>query len=273
MQNSKLDTGLRTLICCGRSGSTAVLHCLSQSDDVIAHYQPIKSSVRDAVRARLISGEEDEPGKYGENYEIFYGDTPKGKTRIMKETVGSYNTAECDYSVFPPADKDEAIISTKPAFLVRDPLEVMEAKKRRGWKSTLDNSARAYHKVFEEWQYAKTFDPQVLTFTYDHLMRDPEEVLQRLCTYWGIEYDPVMLNWVHKFPDKILGGQDFYELIASGSFDGISSSNTLRRKEYQGISMDISSIVQMTRGDLKFIYDDFEAMKEDAFTQFGSIDE
>lgn len=267
---AELSKDLRTLVCCGRSGSTALLHCLSQSDKIDARYQLIKTSVRDAVRSQAIPATESSTGDYAEDYSIYYGQSDSGKTVVLKETIGSYNIPECDYSVFPKTDKDQAIRATRPVFLVRDPLEVMDAKKRRGWKSTLENSVRAYGSVFNEYQNAKAVAPEsVLSCTYQHLMSDPEKTIRRICSHWGISYEDVMLKWRYPFPSAIKGGNDFYELGATGAFDGIAKSETLKAKEYQGLTLDVASILRMTRGDLKEVYDYYEKMKADADGDLG----
>lgn len=263
----ELNGNLRTLVCCGRSGSTALLHCLSQSDQIDARYQLIKTSVRDAVKSGVLLAEEREDGIYAEDHSIFRGQSEK--VIILKETIGSYNIPECDYSVFPREDRDDAIRVTRPVFLVRDPLEVMDAKKRRGWKSSLENSVRAYANVFREYQHAKTISPEsVISCTYQHLMSKPEEALGRICNHWQIKFEDVMLDWRYPFPSSIKGGQDFYDLTSSGAFDGISKSTTLKQKEYQGLTLDIASILRLTRSDLREIYEYYDVMKADADTDF-----
>lgn len=189
---------------------------------------------------------------------------------VLKETIGSYNIPECDYSIFPRDEKNEAICVSRPVFLVRDPIEVMDAKIRRGWKSTLENSVRAYGNVFAEYQYSRTIArSNVLCCTYQHLMADPENVIRRICSHWGIMYEDVMLKWRYPFPSAIRGGQDFCELVESGAFDGIANNETVAPKEYKGLLLDVASILRMTRGDLSMVYEYYETMKADADVDFG----
>lgn len=253
----ELDSKSRLLIGTGRSGSTALLFCLAQSEQINALYQPIKTSVRIAIKHD--SHFED---NFGENYAPYYkkslGDT---RFTIIKETIGSYSLAECDYSPFPRRDKDNAIRITRPIFLIRDPVEVFNAKKLRGWKSPIELSARAYQKVYEAYQYAKSVSDQVSCLTYEQLCSNPEQILRSICARWNIDYNDVMLNWVTKFPNGILGGDDFYNLCATGAFSGIENATTFNPRLKQEIVLDAETIQRITNGDLSYVYEYFNQMQ------------
>lgn len=270
MQASKaISNKVKIIIATGRSGSTALLNCISQSDHIAAFYQPIKSSIRDYYKCNPNLNPNNSNLAFIPDYSIYYDHVKDDKIVVLKETLGSRNIAECDYPIFPTESRNEAIYKTKPFFLFRDPLEVMNSKQLQNWKIPLELSARAYHNVFLEWEYCSNFQDETICCTFNKLSSDPEQVLRKLCNYWNIPFEKEMLHWSKPFPNSIFGKDDFFELIEKGAFDGIIKAKTLIPKKKDQIIMDPKSISRIIEGDLSYLYSDFSIIEKVASKIFN----
>ncbi|MBI9047716.1 MAG: hypothetical protein JEZ06_24745 [Anaerolineaceae bacterium] len=228
------NSGLRLIISPVRSGSTALLHCFVNNRFVDqTFYQPVKTGLR-------LEGKGD--------YKLFYRND--GRVVVAKETMGPYFPNECNLDIFPNGDKEQAIIVTRPVFLFRDPLAIYTSAKMRGWCDRsrpnngfdVDKLSLVYRAVWNMYLYAVLAFERAqdclgpLCVTYNQIAENPEKILKTVCRYWGIEFDYRMLKWEIPFTEavgnpenteasrKIVGGQDFFALIETGAFDGISAS-------------------------------------------------
>jgi len=154
--SEKFNSGnkLRMLIAPSRSGSSALINALSQSDEVFrCFFQTIKAGIR----------AEDKP-----DYGVFSSASEEGVV-IAKETFGFDREIECDFDLFPSR---EDMINTVPSFLFREPLETYASWKRLGGDD-LDLFILSYQSAFKTYQQAREICDQVGVVLYKDFKDSP----------------------------------------------------------------------------------------------------
>lgn len=275
-----------------RTGSTPLQFCFAcnipntPQDGRVreALYQPIKTGIRDQLgdlmwvpaNKDLTSDAHFFRDESGADYSPYFrkaGTHHKKGITIIKESRGPYSDLECEYQLFPAFARERLIETTQPLFLVRDPLSVYDAMKRRRWEgATIDLLVRAYRSVYEEYKAMREVSDAVACITYEQIADSPERMLRMLCERWGITYTKSMLQWGkgHAFPGALKGGQDYYDLVNDGDFDGITNSTTFTPPDHKTIQIDRRTVLNITRpaGKYSKMYDWYEEMRDDATNRF-----
>lgn len=163
-----------------KSGSTALIHSLSHAPDVICYLQTVKSGQR-------TSGQPD----YGVYFEMHEG------VVLSKETIGHSTVADCTLRIFPD---DEAIRTTSPVFLFRDPVDTWASWSRAGW-GTLELFRLAYDHALALYARARELAPGSTAIRYEDFGADCEAAFRGLCALLGVGFVPAMLKWRDRFPE------------------------------------------------------------------------
>ena len=81
--------------------------------------------------------------------------------------------------------------------LVRDPRDVARSSIGMGWAGSTYYGVKHWLKTEREWaaQAAQIAPDKVMQVKYEDLIEAPEEVLGRVCTFFGVPFDPAMLDY------------------------------------------------------------------------------
>ena len=225
-----------------RSGSTALIHAMSQHPQIECYYQPIKAGIR-------ASGAPD--------YSIFERRRESGWL-MAKETIGHLSMTESCYSIFP---NDQAIIDSRPVFLLREPMETFNAWKNYRW-GNMQRFLASWKNVIATLRRTREVGIEPMIITYTELSHNAESVLGRICKRWEMPLIHDMIEWPVSFqdnqsiiyPDPTHGNYNYaHEHISRvNTFTEISRKLTLNpeerdqlkplREEYQRLTGDTRTI-------------------------------
>ena len=185
---------IRVLLSPCRSGSTAFMQAMAQSPHVHCFFQPIKEGVRE---------------NRGPDCSVFEGTHKafaqhQGKIFFIKDTFGHTHQEECCFEAFPDR---EAMIRSKPIFLLRDPVATwsswkkLKAAGKKGWEGVCDFNLFkiAYQHTYDSFIKNKTVSDQVTCLTREHLLKNPYKVFQLISKRWDIPFTENMIYWDKKF--------------------------------------------------------------------------
>ncbi len=192
-----------------RSGSTALLHALSQHPDVECVYQPIKSGLR-------MSGQP--------NY-AFFEQESEGDHRFLaaKETIGHKDTTECTLQVFP---NKETYKITRPCFIFRDPVSTYGSWRILGW-GNMELFEISYWHTFNLFVDANQASGYASAIIYEDLIADPETIMRQLCEKWELPYNDLLVNW-----ERSLGKDSpIQRWVHEGSSKGFEAEHHAKLRE------------------------------------------
>ncbi|KAL8770884.1 MAG: hypothetical protein Q9209_003535 [Squamulea sp. 1 TL-2023] len=195
----KTQIKIRLLAAIPRSGSTLFMQIFREAPEC-------------AVTSRLIL-----MGNYGmcqdfrPDYTIFHDPRShpvyqEAKSRqksilISKEELGhDCFKGECDYKIFPD---DACMEQTKAAFLFRDPIRVFDSWKAVGW-TDIQSLLIAYRNLFNTWA---TGQHSAIAVTYEEMINQPEQTIQRLCRRWDVNYSHRLLSFEYPFGDFLFSSE------------------------------------------------------------------
>ena len=177
----RLAENLRVIVSLCKGGSTALIHSLSHAPGVTCYLQTVKSGQR----------------RFGvPDYGVYY--CRHAGVVLSKETIGHSTEADCTLAVFP---SDEAVVATRPVFLLRDPVDAWAAWARSGWGS-LAYFLQAYTHLLDLCDRARGLTAGAAAIRYETFGEDVEAAFRRLCGVLEIPYDAGMVNWRNRFPGE-----------------------------------------------------------------------
>lgn len=202
---------LKIMISPCRSGSSALLHALSQSSELECVYQHIKMGIRE----------------HGiPDYSIYSKVSTDGRIIINKEAIGHSTVQECSFNIFP---NDEIVLATEPIFLFREPVATWNSWKIAQW-GNIDLFCMAFRHVVDTFFHAMEVGAKVGVVFYDEFAESSKEyMLRRICGHWECQYLDAMLHWDTKFgkDSSVKYGRHTAEYIKTGQHKTLTDSNTL----------------------------------------------
>ncbi len=123
-------------------------------------------------------------------------------------------TVHNDFSVLPELYEDARYI-----YLRRDPREVAQSCVQMGWSGTAWHGVDFWLTAQQEWELLKQQVPEShrIEISFEDLIHSSQSVLQLLCQFLQIEYDPVMLDiekdttYTRPDPNQARSWRDFPE--------------------------------------------------------------
>ncbi|MEM1159325.1 MAG: sulfotransferase [Pseudomonadota bacterium] len=81
--------------------------------------------------------------------------------------------------------------------LVRDPRDVARSSIGMGWAGSTYYGVEHWLKTEQEWRAhaAQMTDEQILQVKYEQLIEDPGKTLGQICDFFGVAFDPAMLDY------------------------------------------------------------------------------
>jgi hypothetical protein len=119
--------------------------------------------------------------------------------------------------------------------LVRDGRDVLLSRRRRGMgadKSIAETAAQWRNRVLAARRQARRLRGRYLELRYEDLVADPEPPLRRICEFIELDYDPGMLRYHERAPERLAemnrdlpgagrrGGRDAAERMAAHALAG-----------------------------------------------------
>ena len=243
--DAPLRPELRVLVALPRSGSTMTMGLLAEHP-----------AIKITSRATLIGASPKRSGPRGQarpfkpNYQIFQGahgaephpgfssaGADGRQSLVTKEEVGNDRFTgtpglnECNYPIFPD---DQAMRTSRPVFLIRDPKSAFDSWLSKGWND-IDSFISAYRNVHDTYQRAKEIDPNTPVITHNAMCERPENleaVMRRISDHWDIPFNPAMLKYDNeKFAAKFSFATDRERTIyrdenPKGLFTTVKQFNT-----------------------------------------------
>ncbi len=176
---------IRTLFSTMRSGSTLVLHCLSQHPDITCISGTIKKSPTLKIGEISNSWQEVLSWKH-ENDFLF-----------IKNTY--------DKNIYYPFPDPAIIALVRPVFLFRDPVQTINSIiLKKFMSSNIEDAIKAYKEgAFASYTKTKSISPDnTRCITYETLTKQPEQVFTKLLNFWGIPWHPNVINWQEPFSER-----------------------------------------------------------------------
>lgn len=168
---------LKFLLSTVRSGSTALLHSLSQHPEVETASFLMKNNIF-----------------YGKGNDVDYSiyDISICKPHLIyKVTFGFNSYLACTYK---PFRNDEDIISTTPVFLFRDPVTNYNSWFKQGW-GNIDLFIAAYRHVANLCFYCMDVIGGATCVTYENLAENPESIIRLILRHWSISEIKGISKW------------------------------------------------------------------------------
>lgn len=206
------NDNLRVFIAAPRSGSTLFMRIMANNPGVAV-------TSRNVLMGLMKPRESDQVRRdFQPDYSIFYDahhpvyeQAMRLKKRIIvsKEELGNdrftgtYDLNECNYPIFPD---DESLIRSRPVFTFRDPLRVFDSWLARGWQD-IDSFVICYKTLIESFTHAKNLYSDTVFYTYNYITENEKQrnaVFQTICAYWGIKFEPSMLEFTNEFGDNFV---------------------------------------------------------------------
>lgn len=215
-----------------RSGSTAFMQSLNQSDDIHCFYQPMKEGIREGTQP---------------DYSFFDGSHPAftkyaGKIFFAKEVLGHTRPEECNFELFPD---DEAIARSRPLFLLRDPVGTWSSWKKckaagkEGWEGVCDLEMfkLAYAHTYNTFVSVRSVSEGATCLTREHLLKDPRRIFQLICEHWGIPFTDEMIQWKKSFDvNSFTVGEKSHRSDSKVSYDHAATFNRVQHKDVREAS-------------------------------------
>jgi hypothetical protein len=176
---------VRTLFSTMRSGSTLVLHCLSQHPNITCISGTIKKSP--TLKAETISNSWQKVLSWEHENDFLF----------VKNTY--------DKNIYYPFPDSAIIPLVKPVFLFRDPVQTINSIiLKRFMNSNLEDAIKAYKEgAFASYIKTKNLSPNnTRCITYETLTERPEQVFTKLLSFWGIPWHPNVINWQETFSER-----------------------------------------------------------------------
>lgn len=176
---------VRTLFSTMRSGSTLVLHCLSQHPNITCISGTIKKSPE--LRNEAISRSWQEVLSWQHKNDFLF----------VKNTY--------DKNIYYPFPDPAIIPLVKPVFLFRDPVQTINSIiLKKFMNSNLEDAIKAYKDgAFASYTKSKRLSPDnTRCITYETLTEKPEQVFTKLLSFWEIPWHPNVINWQEPFSER-----------------------------------------------------------------------
>lgn len=253
---------IRVLLSPCRSGSTAFMQSMAQSPNNHCFFQPIKEGVRETR---------------GPDYSVFDGTHQAfvehpGKIFFIKETFGHAFREECCFDAFPDHD---AIVRSRPIFLLRDPVATwsswkkLKAAGKKGWEGVCDLNLFkiAYQHTYDSFLNAKAVSDQVTCITREHLLKNPKTLFQLICSRWDMPFTESMINWTKPFNVQDISCSDGHqETFTRLQHKSVRESMGFYAVENSGERKQLSLVTQEEREEI-------EATLRPFHTQFATWSE
>lgn len=233
---------LRLFVAVPRSGSTLLMRVMAGHPDVASTSRHILMGKMEGRANYSQKGR-----KFAPDYSIFEDpshpiyDVARENNKswvVSKEEfgndrhTGTEGLNECNYKMFPGND---AILSTRPAFIFRRPDHTYDSWLVRGWND-LDSFILTYRNHIDTFEKALSLRPETVFFTYEYMVRDREcqiKVFQAVCKDWGLEFNPHMLEFDKEFGSEFLYSKKSEQKIykennPKGIFTTIAKHSTIR---------------------------------------------
>jgi hypothetical protein len=227
----ELVDNLRVIVSLCKGGSTALIHSLAHAPGVTCYLQTVKSGQRTC-------GVPD--------YGVYY--RPHQGIVLSKETIGHSTVADCTLAVFP---SDQAIRSTAPVFLFRDPVDTWAAWARAGWGS-LEFFKLAYGHALSLWDQARRVAPAASAIHYEKFGDDCTAAFRQLCSLLGISFCEEMIRWRYRFPGEspVIWREDVQNDFDRGQSDSARKAGgfVYRRTDHALPECEVDEINRLFRG-------------------------
>jgi hypothetical protein len=236
-----LDSSARLLVSHCKSGSSAFLQTMSGHPDVHTVYQQIKSGQRNLD---------------GPDYTFFDRTPPDGRSFIVgKETIGHSTEQDCKLDVFGDPSN---VARSLPIFLFRDPLRAWNSWFKVGW-GDLDYFSMAYGHALEVLRLAKEVSNSVRFTVYELFCENPHESFEEVCTFWGIPFDPNILQWQTRFgvDSAVEFGDDVRGHLGAGDLKSVVDSSRFECKPSELVipQSDIDIVNKLFRAEYERLFE------------------
>jgi hypothetical protein len=176
---------VRTLFSTMRSGSTLVLHCLSQHPNITCISGTIQKSP--TLKAEEISRSWQKVLSWKHENDFLF----------VKNTY--------DKNIYYPFPDSEIIPLVKPVFLFRDPVQTINSIVLKEFmNSNLEDAIKAYKEgAFASYIKTKRLSSDnTRCITYETLTEQPEQVFAKLFSFWEIPWHPKVIRWQESFSER-----------------------------------------------------------------------
>ena len=236
-----MEKKVRTLFSPMRSGSTLVLHCLSQHPNISCISGTIKKSP--ILRSEDIFWQDVLSWKHDNNF------------LFVKNTY--------DKNVYYPFSDSTIIPIVKPVFLFRDPVQTINSIiLKKFMSSNITDAIKAYKEgAYASYIKAKSVSPNnTRCITYETLSEQPEDVFKKLLRFWGIPWHPYVINWPEPFSEKTFCNdipthqKDIKNAIQENHHDTLVNSNQIIPQHNNKIILSPNDI-NLIKTELQCLYD------------------
>jgi hypothetical protein len=116
-------------------------------------------------------------------------------------------------------------------FVLRDPRDTVRSI-RKAFDTSLDGAIRLWNEAFLSY---KRFSDKVHPVRYEELVRNPAQVLDGVCALLGEKYEPSMLRFFERVPERFRSLAHVEKLVGPIDVGSIGSFRELPRSEVQQI--------------------------------------
>jgi len=234
---------VRTLFSTMRSGSTLVLHCLSQHPNITCISGTIKKSP--SLKAETISN----------SWQKVLSWEHKNDFLFVKNTY--------DKNIYYPFPDSVVIPLVKPVFLFRDPVQTINSIiLKKFMNSNLEDAIKAYKEgVFASYTKTKRLSSDnTRCITYETLTEQPVQVFTKLLNFWGIPWHPNVINWQETFSERTFRHDikthqnDIKKAIQDNHHDTLMKSNQIISQHNKEIVLSKHD-VDLIKIELQDLYD------------------
>jgi len=231
---------VRTLFSTMRSGSTLVMHCLSQHPNISCISGTIKKSP--TLKSEEISWDSVLSWEHEKDF------------LFIKNTY--------DRNIYYPFYNAEVIPLLKPLFLFRDPVQTINSIVLKEFmNSNVEDAIKAYKEgAYASYTKAKESSPEnIRCLTYETLVAQPENAFKKLLNFWEIPWNPAVINWQENFSEKTfrndieLHQEHIKKAIQENHHDTLVNSNKIVTKHTREVILSKHDVDLIER-ELRDIY-------------------
>ena len=116
-------------------------------------------------------------------------------------------------------------------FVIRDPRDTIRSF-RKAFGASIEDAARAWNRAFASHQ---RFSDRVQTVRYEELVQDPAGVLAPVCAALGTDFEPQMLRFYERVPERLRSLPNVERLTSPVSAGSVGSYRELPATEIRRI--------------------------------------
>jgi hypothetical protein len=161
-----------------RSGSTAFIHTVAQ--------HPLIETATFLMKKNIFYNSYSTDIDYS-----IYNLLAEKPYLVYKTTFGYKTKLEATYK---PFRSNEDVLSTKPLFMFREPVQTYNSWKKKAW-GNIEIFVMSYIHTKELYDRAKDISNIIRCITYEHIGKCPKKLFKQVFDYWDFPYDPSILKW------------------------------------------------------------------------------